>query len=127
MGAVGAEIQPLEDPDELGEAINLVGDMYEYLTQHFAAQSGKSKGQFYTPADLSRIMAQVIGIGPDTRRDQTVYDHHVLFRVVPHQGRRRGAERAEDRIGDSIVGFPRGVARRDSGPELPSLGTHGPH
>ena len=42
--------------------------------RHFATQSGKSKGQFYTPAEVSRIMAQVIGIGPDTRRDQTVHD-----------------------------------------------------
>ena len=42
--------------------------------RHFATQSGKSKGQFYTPAEVSRIMAQVIGIGPDTRQDRAVYD-----------------------------------------------------
>ena len=53
---------------------DLLGDAYEYLMRHFATQSGKSKGQFYTPAEVSRIMAQVIGIGRDTRRDQTVYD-----------------------------------------------------
>ena len=53
---------------------DLLGDAYEYLMGHFATQSGKSKGQFYTPAEVSRIMAQVIGIGPDTRRDHTVYD-----------------------------------------------------
>lgn len=53
---------------------DLLGDAYEYLMRHFATQSGKSKGQFYTPAEVSRIMAQVIGIGPDTRQDQTVYD-----------------------------------------------------
>ena len=53
---------------------DLLGDAYEYLMRHFATQSGKSKGQFYTPAEVSRIMAQVIGIGPDTRKDQTVYD-----------------------------------------------------
>ena len=53
---------------------DLLGDAYEYLMRHFATQSGKSKGQFYTPAEVSRIMAQVIGVGPDTRRDQTVYD-----------------------------------------------------
>ena len=53
---------------------DLLGDAYEYLMRHFATQSGKSKGQFYTPAEVSRIMAQVIGIGPDTRRDQTVHD-----------------------------------------------------
>ena len=53
---------------------DLLGDAYEYLMRHFATQSGKSKGQFYTPAEVSRIMAQVIGIGPDSRKDQTVYD-----------------------------------------------------
>ena len=53
---------------------DLLGDAYEYLMRHFATQSGKSKGQFYTPAEVSRIMAQVSGIGPGTRRDHTVYD-----------------------------------------------------
>ena len=53
---------------------DLLGDAYEYLMGHFATQSGKSKGQFYTPAEVSRIMARVISIGPDTRRDHTVYD-----------------------------------------------------
>ena len=53
---------------------DLLGDAYEYLMRHFATQSGKSKGQFYTPAEVSRIMARVIGIGADARLDQTVYD-----------------------------------------------------
>ena len=53
---------------------DLLGDAYEYLMRHFATESGKSKGQFYTPAEVSRIMANVVGIGPDTRQDQTVYD-----------------------------------------------------
>ena len=56
------------------EGDDLLGDAYEYLMQHFATESGKSKGQFYTPAEVSRIMAQVLGIGPETRQDQTIYD-----------------------------------------------------
>ncbi len=56
------------------EGDDLLGDAYEYLMRHFATESGKSKGQFYTPAEVSRIMAQVIGIGPDTCQDQTIYD-----------------------------------------------------
>jgi type I restriction enzyme M protein len=56
------------------EGDDLLGDAYEYLMRHFATESGKSKGQFYTPAEVSRIMAQVIGIGPDTRQDETIYD-----------------------------------------------------
>ena len=56
------------------EGDDLLGDAYEYLMRHFATESGKSKGQFYTPAEVSRIMAQVIGIGPDTQQYQTIYD-----------------------------------------------------
>ena len=56
------------------EGDDLLGDAYEYLMRHFAVESGKSKGQFYTPAEVSRVMAKVVGIGPDTRQDQTIYD-----------------------------------------------------
>ena len=56
------------------EGDDLLGDAYEYLMRHFATESGKSKGQFYTPAEVSRIMAKVVGIGPHTRQDQTIYD-----------------------------------------------------
>ncbi|HUP21642.1 MAG TPA: N-6 DNA methylase [Thermoanaerobaculia bacterium] len=56
------------------EGDDLLGDAYEYLMRHFATESGKSKGQFYTPAEVSRIMAQVVGIGPKTRQDKTIYD-----------------------------------------------------
>ena len=56
------------------EGDDLLGDAYEYLMRHFATEAGKSKGQFYTPAEVSRIMAKVIGINSDTRQDQTIYD-----------------------------------------------------
>jgi type I restriction enzyme M protein len=56
------------------EGDDLLGDAYEYLMRNFATEAGKSKGQFYTPAEVSRIIAKVIGIGPQTRQDQTLYD-----------------------------------------------------
>jgi len=56
------------------EGDDLLGDAYEYLMRHFATESGKSKGQFYTPAEVSRVLAKIVGIGPATRQDQTVYD-----------------------------------------------------
>ncbi|MBM3137310.1 MAG: type I restriction-modification system subunit M [Chloroflexi bacterium] len=56
------------------EGDDLLGDAYEYLMRNFATQSGKSKGQFYTPAEVSRVMAKVIGIGGADRQDQTIYD-----------------------------------------------------
>ena len=56
------------------EGDDLLGDAYEYLMRHFATESGKAKGQFYTPAEVSRIMAKVLGIGEDTRPGHTIYD-----------------------------------------------------
>ncbi len=54
---------------------DILGDAYEYLMRHFATESGKSKGQFYTPAEVSRVIAQVIGISPgNTRASTTAYD-----------------------------------------------------
>jgi type I restriction enzyme M protein len=54
---------------------DLLGDAYEYLMWYFATESGKSKGQFYTPSEVSRVLAQVIGIQyRDTTPDTTVYD-----------------------------------------------------
>ncbi len=57
------------------EGDDLLGDAYEYLMRHFATESGKSKGQFYTPAEVSRVMAQVIGIeNAGELAEPTVYD-----------------------------------------------------
>src|SRR5229473_1127169 len=54
---------------------DLLGDAYEYLMRHFATESGKSKGQFYTPAEVSRIIAQFLGIRyAKITNDTTVYD-----------------------------------------------------
>ena len=54
---------------------DILGDAYEYLMRHFASESGKSKGQFYTPAEVSRIMAKIIGIGSAATTSTTsVYD-----------------------------------------------------
>ena len=57
------------------EGDDILGDAYEYLMRHFATESGKSKGQFYTPAEVSRVIAQIIGIrGAKTSAATTVYD-----------------------------------------------------
>ena len=57
------------------EGDDILGDAYEYLMRHFATESGKSKGQFYTPAEVSRIMAQILGIRTaKTSAATTVYD-----------------------------------------------------
>ena len=55
---------------------DLIGDAYEYLMRHFATESGKSKGQFYTPAEVSRILSKIIGIDKISVRPAgwSVYD-----------------------------------------------------
>ena len=54
---------------------DILGDAYEYLMRHFATESGKSKGQFYTPSEISRIMAKVLGITPqNTKASTTAFD-----------------------------------------------------
>lgn len=66
--------------DELDFSLNraadddLLGDAYEYLMKNFAAESGKSKGQFYTPAEVSRVMAKVLHMEDFTRANHTIYD-----------------------------------------------------
>ena len=73
---------------------DLLGDAYEYLMRHFATQSGKSKGQFYTPAEVSRVIAKVIGISPaNTIGSTTAYDPtcgsgSLLLKVAAQAGKR---------------------------------------
>ena len=53
---------------------DLIGDAYEFLMRNFASQAGKDKGQFYTPTEVSRLIAQVIGIDLDDRPQISAYD-----------------------------------------------------
>jgi len=69
------ENKALDFSKNRAEGDDILGDAYEYLMRHFATESGKSKGQFYTPAEVSRIMAQIIGIrDAQTTNNTTVYD-----------------------------------------------------
>lgn len=56
------------------EGDDILGDAYEYLMRHFASESGKSKGEFYTPAEVSRVLAKVIGVKKSAKEKQTIYD-----------------------------------------------------
>jgi type I restriction enzyme M protein len=56
------------------EGDDILGDAYEYLMRNFATESGKSKGQFYTPAEVSRIMAKIIGVSASTNPSTMIYD-----------------------------------------------------
>ena len=69
------ENRALDFSNNRADGDDILGDAYEYLMRHFATESGKSKGQFYTPAEVSRIIAQVLGIRhAATTSDTTIYD-----------------------------------------------------
>lgn len=82
---------------------DIIGDAYEYFMMKFAQESGKSKGQFYTPSEVSRIIARLIGIGnikQETGKKWTLHD--------PAAGSgslliRSADEAPTDDNGDSIV------------------------
>jgi type I restriction enzyme M protein len=76
---LGNLIAIFEDPEldfsqNRADGDDILGDAYEYLMRHFATQSGKSKGQFYTPSEVSRIMAKIIGVQSSKNKDKTAYD-----------------------------------------------------
>ena len=72
---------------------DILGDAYEYLMRHFATESGKSKGQFYTPSEVSRIVAKVLGISPEnakastTAYDPTCGSGSLLLKVAEEAGK----------------------------------------
>lgn len=68
------ENEGLDFSKNRAEGDDILGDAYEYLMRHFATESGKSKGQFYTPAEVSRIMAKVIGINKSKSQSEAIYD-----------------------------------------------------
>ena len=51
---------------------DLLGDAYEYLIGQFASGAGKKAGEFYTPQQVSKILAQLVTTGKD--RLKSVYD-----------------------------------------------------
>lgn len=65
----------LDDIDfgiEASEEIDILGDAYEYMISQFAAGAGKKAGEFYTPQEVSRILAEIVTIGHERLRN--VYD-----------------------------------------------------
>ena len=82
---------------------DIIGDAYEYFMMKFAQESGKSKGQFYTPSEVSRIIARLIGIG-NIRQMQT--KKWTLYDPAAGSGSlliRAADEAPVDENGDSIV------------------------
>src|SRR3954466_13704829 len=79
------ENKALDFSKNRAEGDDILGDAYEYLMRHFATESGKSKGQFYTPAEVSRIIAKVLCISNATNKtsfyDPTCGSGSLLLKV----------------------------------------------
>lgn len=74
-GLIGIFENPnLNFKNNRAEDDDILGDAYEFLMRHFATESGKSKGQFYTPAEVSRVLAKIIDIENAETSDFSVYD-----------------------------------------------------
>jgi len=92
-----SDFPDFNDPNKLGEGAAMVERLGNLIAifemRHFAQDSGKSKGQFYTPAEVSRIIAQVIGIShANTKASTTAYDPtcgsgSLLLKVATEAGR----------------------------------------
>lgn len=64
----------LMDDIELDEGTDVVGDLYEYLIGMFAANSGAKAGEFYTPHQVSDIMARILTSGREDMEEYSLYD-----------------------------------------------------
>ncbi|WP_297669653.1 N-6 DNA methylase [uncultured Desulfovibrio sp.] len=106
------ESKDLDFSRNRAEDDDILGDAYEYLMRNFATESGKSKGQFYTPAEVSRVIAKVIGIGrrPHTRSttayDPTCGSGSLLLKVAAEA---RGAAGAPEDGGITLEGQEKDV------------------
>jgi type I restriction enzyme M protein len=104
LSSLIAIFQKLDFSKNRAEQDDILGDAYEYLMRHFATQSGKSKGQFYTPSEVSRIMAKVIGISPaNTKASTTAYDPtcgsgSLLLKVAAQSGKHITLEGQENDV-----------------------------
>jgi type I restriction enzyme M protein len=56
-------------PSRIGNQ-DIIGNTYEYLIAHFASDAGKKGGEFYTPAEVSMLLAKLLAPGPGNR----IYD-----------------------------------------------------
>lgn len=73
--AIRALLQLIRDIPMQGEqGYDVLGYIYEYLISKFAESAGKKAGEFYTPHEVSELIAQIIAINLQGRSEIKVYD-----------------------------------------------------
>lgn len=67
-------LKKLNDVDVLQHKGDVIGDAYEFLIGQFASEAGKKAGEFYTPHEVSDMIARIVAIGQEDKRLFSVYD-----------------------------------------------------
>ena len=67
-------LKKLNDVDVLGHNGDIIGDAYEFLISQFASEAGKKAGEFYTPHEVSDMMARIAAIGQEDKQLFSVFD-----------------------------------------------------
>ena len=84
IAKVMANIAQIDFAHEDSE-IDVLGDAYEYLISQFAANAGKKAGEFYTPQQVSKILAKIVTVGKNNLKnvyDPTCGSGSLLLRVA---------------------------------------------
>jgi type I restriction enzyme M protein len=134
-----SDFPDFNDPNKLGEGqamvdrlTNLIGIFQkpELDFSHFATESGKSKGQFYTPSEVSSVIAKVIGISPhNTKAATTAYDPtcgsgSLLLKVAAQAGRHITLEGQEKDVTTAALGRMHGEITMTTLIQLAALRTN---
>jgi type I restriction enzyme M protein len=67
-------LKKLNDIDVIGHNGDVIGDAYEFLISQFASEAGKKAGEFYTPHEVSDMMARIAAIGQEDKKMFSVFD-----------------------------------------------------
>ncbi len=67
-------LKKLNGIDVLGHNGDVIGDAYEFLISQFASEAGKKAGEFYTPHEVSDMMARIAAIGQEDKKLFSIFD-----------------------------------------------------
>ncbi|WP_214834320.1 type I restriction-modification system subunit M [Exiguobacterium sp. s152] len=67
-------LKKLAHVDLVGYGGDVIGDAYEFLISQFASEAGKKAGEFYTPHQVSDMMARIVAIGQEDKKLFSVFD-----------------------------------------------------
>ncbi|TYS89962.1 type I restriction-modification system subunit M [Rossellomorea aquimaris] len=67
-------LKKLNHVDLMGHGGDVIGDAYEFLISQFASEAGKKAGEFYTPHEVSDMMARIAAMGQEDKKLFSVFD-----------------------------------------------------